>query len=261
MIFAYLMTGLVVGVLAGLLGIGGGGVVVPSLLWVFAAQHVVAASRVHLAIGTSLATIIFTASAAIRAQQKRGAIDWAVVRVMAPAALVGSLVSGYMAGWIDASALRLIFAICLFLIGVQLVASWRPRGHWHLPSRLALFAAGLVIGAVSALIGIGGGSLTVPFLSACNVDMKRAIAISTTLGLPIALFGALGFVLAGWSAPGRPDWSVGYVYLPALFGVTAVSILAAPLGVRWSHRLPVATLKRGFGILLLLVSFQILHGS
>lgn len=260
-VLAYLTTGLVVGLLAGLLGIGGGGVVVPALLWVYGLQQVVPALRMHLAIGTSLATIIFTASAAIRAQHKRGAIDWSVVRVMAPAALAGSLASGYLAGWMNAAVLKLVFGVFLSLIGIQLLANWRPRGHWRLPGRLGLLAAGLVIGAVSALIGIGGGSLTVPFLSACNVDMKRAIAISTTLGFPIALFGALGFVLAGWSVPGRPAWSLGYVYAPALLGVTAVSMLAAPLGVRWSHRLPVSVLKRGFGVLLLLVSFQILHGS
>lgn len=261
LILGYLAVGGVVGVLAGLLGIGGGGVIVPVLLWLFAVQGIAPSVRVHLAIGTSLATIIFTAVAAIRAQHRRGAIDWPIARTMAGAALLGSLASGYLAGWVEAGILKQMFAVFLFLVGLQLLLHWRPVPRGRLPGRAGLFFVGLLIGAVSALVGIGGGSLTVPFLSACNVEMKRAVAISTTLGLPIALFGTLGFVLSGWHVAGRPPWSLGYVYAPALLGIALASVVVAPLGVAWSHRVPVGVLKRGFGLLLVTVAFQVWHGT
>ncbi|MHB1951903.1 MAG: sulfite exporter TauE/SafE family protein [Acidiferrobacteraceae bacterium] len=257
----YLALGAVVGILAGLLGIGGGGVIVPALLFAFSEQHVNPAVRIHLAIGTSLATIVFTALSSIRAQHRRRAIDWPVALTLAPATLVGSLASGYLAGFISASILKLVFSLFLALISIQLFSNWRPAAHWKLPGRPGLLAAGFGIGAVSAMIGIGGGSLTVPFLTACNVDMKRAIAISAVLGLPIALFGAAGFMISGWHRSGLPVWSVGYVYLPALAAIASTSILMAPLGVRWSHRLPVARLKRIFGVLLLGVALQMLFGA
>lgn len=255
----YFGVGAIVGLLAGMLGIGGGGVVVPALLWIYGWQHISPDVRVHLAIGTSLGSIIFTSLSAIRAQQARHAIDWPVALTLAPATLLGSLASAYLAGFVSPHVLKLVFSVFLALISLQLLANWRPAAHWRLPPRPALFGVGAGIGAISAMIGIGGGSLTVPFLTACNVDMKRAIAISTTLGLPIALFGAAGFVLAGWHHPHLPAWSLGYVYLPALIGVTSVSMLVVPLGVRLSHRLPVAQLKRIFGLLLLVVALEMLR--
>lgn len=257
-ILMYLGLGTIVGILAGLLGIGGGGIIVPFLLFAFSRQHVNLAVRMHLAIGTSLATIVFTALSSIRAQHKRRAIDWPVALTLAPATLVGSFASGYLAGFISPAILKMIFSLFLALISIQLLSNWHPSAHWRLPSRPGLLAVGFGIGAVSAMIGIGGGSLTVPFLSTCNVDMKRAIAISAVLGLPIALFGAAGFMISGWHRPGLPAGSVGYLYLPALAAIASTSILMAPVGVRWSHRLPVAPLKRIFGVLLLGVALQML---
>lgn len=259
-ILLYLAVGTMVGLFAGMFGIGGGGIVVPALLFAFSRQHIDPAVRIHLAIGTSLATIVFTALSAIRAQQKRHAIDWPIAFAIAPATLIGSLASGYLAGFIVPSTLKMIFAVFLGLISIQILSNWHPAPHWRLPSRLGLLATGLGIGALSAMIGIGGGSMTVPFLSACNVDMRRAIAISAVLGLPIALFGTCGFVLSGWRHPGLPPWSAGYVYLPALIGIVSTSTLTAPLGVRWSHHLPVAPLRRIFGFLLLGVAVQIMLG-
>ncbi|MHB1528802.1 MAG: sulfite exporter TauE/SafE family protein [Acidiferrobacteraceae bacterium] len=259
-ILIYISLGAVVGLLAGMLGIGGGGIVVPALLFAFSRQHINPTVRIHLAIGTSLATIVFTALSAIHAQQKRHAIDWPVALTLAPATLIGSLASGYLAGFIAPSTLKMIFTVFLGLISIQLLSNWRPAPHWRLPSRPGLLATGFGIGALSAMIGIGGGSVTVPFLSACNVDVKRAIAISAVLGLPIALFGAAGFVLSGWHHPGLPPWSMGYVYLPALIGIVSTSTLLAPLGVKWSHHLPVAPLKRIFGLLLLGVAVQMMFG-
>ncbi|WP_413438854.1 sulfite exporter TauE/SafE family protein [Sulfuriferula sp. GW1] len=257
----YLGLGVVAGLLGGMLGVGGGIVVVPALIWIFKQEGVQPDVLTHLAIGTSLAGIIFTSLSAIRAQQKRGAIDWTVVRMLVPATLIGGLVSGYLAGFIPAGTLKMIFSVFLMFVSLQLLAKWQPAAHWTLPGPKGLWGVGLGIGSLSAMMGIGGGTISVPFLHACNVEMKRAIAISTTLGFPIALFGAAGFVLSGWHHPGLPAWSLGYIDLPALLAVGVTSIIVAPLGVRLAHHLPVARLKRAFGILLLVVALQMLFGG
>ncbi len=210
LLLIYLPLGALIGLLAGLLGIGGGGLAVPALLWSFSHQGVAPSVRVHLAIGTSLATIVFTALSAIVAQQRLRAIDWSVTLMLAPATVMGSFASGYLAGFVPPTVLQDAFSLFLALISLQLLSNWRPAAHWMLPARPFLFVVGLAIGAVSAMIGIGGGSLTVPFLSACNIDIRRAIAVSATQTLCIAIFGASGFVLAGLHQGALPPWSIGY---------------------------------------------------
>lgn len=257
-IFSFLALGLVAGVLAGMLGIGGGVVVVPALIWLFHREGLNEQIIPHLAIGTSLATIVFTSLSAIYAQHKRRAIDWPIVRLLAPATLLGGFASGYLAGFIPAETLKTIFALFLLLVGIQFILNWKPAPHWRLPGRGGLWGSGLSIGALSALLGIGGGNITVPFLHACNLELKRAIAISTALGFPIALFGAAGFVLSGWHNAALPASTLGYVSLPALTAIASVSIMMAPLGVRLSHELPVKKLKQVFGLLVLAISISML---
>lgn len=254
----FLGLGVVAGVLAGMLGVGGGIVIVPVLLAVFHYLGFTPGIIAHLAIGTSLATIVFTSLSAIRAQQRKRAIDWKLVSALVPSVIIGSFLSGYIAGWIPGHLLRVLFGAFLVLASVQLLLNWRPGGHRGLPGRVGQWIAGGVIGMISALVGIGGGTLTVPFLSWCNVDMKRAVASSSALGFGLALFGAAGFVLSGWGEPALPHWSLGYVYVPAWLGISATAILFAPLGVWLSHTLPVAMLKRGFGLLLLFVAVRML---
>jgi uncharacterized membrane protein YfcA len=257
-IASFLALGLVAGILAGMLGIGGGVVVVPALIWIFQHQGLPGEVIPHLAIGTSLAAIVFTSLSAIRAQQKRGAIDWGVVRLLAPATLLGGFASGSLAGYIPAEMLKSLFAVFLLFVGTQFILDWKPAAHWRLPGRAGLWGTGLGIGSLSALLGIGGGNITVPFLHACNMELKRAIAISTALGFPIALFGTVGFVLSGWGHAALPSDSIGYVSLPALAAIASTAILAAPLGVRLSHDLPVKKLKRSFGVLVLAISLRML---
>lgn len=257
-IISYMGLGVVVGLLSGMLGIGGGSVIVPALVFLFGAQHISQGLVMKLAVGTSLASILFTSMASIWAQHKRGAIDWSVAAILGAATLAGSLSSGYFAGFLPGALLQRVFAVFLGFVGLQLLASWQPAPHWRLPRRPILIAVGVAIGAASAVLGIGGGSFAVPFLTACNVDMRRAIAISASLGFPISLFGAIGFVLSGWHHSHLPEGSLGYVYLPALLGLTVVAIFVVPLGVHLSHRLPVTKLKRAFGGLLLAVSVQMI---
>lgn len=254
----FLGLGVVAGLLAGMLGVGGGIVIVPVLLTAFSYIGISQGVITHLAIGTSLATIIFTSLSAIRAQQKKRAIDWPLVFALTPSIILGSFLSGYVAGWIPGNLLRTLFGGFLVLASIQLLLNWRPGGHRGLPGRFGLWVSGGVIGMISALVGIGGGALTVPFLSWCNVDMKRAVAASSTLGFGLALFGGTGFVLSGWAHSELPPWSLGYVYLPAWLGISATAVLFAPLGVRLSHALPVAMLKRAFGVLLLFLAVRML---
>jgi len=257
-IASFLALGLVAGLMAGMLGIGGGVVIVPALIWIFQTDGMSGEIVPHLAIGTSLATIVFTSLSAIWAQQKRRAIDWSVVRLLAPATLVGGFISGYLAGYIPAATLQALFAVFLLFVGTQFILDWKPAAHWRLPSRTGLWTTGLGIGGLSALLGIGGGNITVPFLHACNMELKRAIAISTALGFPIALFGAAGFLVSGLGNATLPPGSLGYVSLPALAAVASVSMLSAPAGVRLAHALPVKRLKRIFGVLVLAIALRML---
>jgi len=255
---SFLALGLMAGLLAGMLGIGGGVVIVPALIWIFQRDGLSPEIIPHLAIGTSLASIVFTSLSAVWAQQKRRAIDWPVVRLLAPATLLGGFASGYLAGFIPAAMLKAFFAIFLLFVGTQFVLDWKPAAHWRLPGRGGLWGLGLGIGSLSALLGIGGGNITVPLLHACNLDLKRAIAISTALGFPIALFGAAGFLLSGWGHALLPPSTLGYVSLPALAAIAGAAILTAPLGVRLAHDLPVKRLKRIFGVLVLAISLRML---
>ncbi len=256
--FGYIVMGAVVGLLGGMLGIGGGSLIVPGLVFLFSRQGVPLGLAMKIAIATSLVSILFTSLRAMRAQAKRQAIDWHIVSMLGVPVLIGSLVSGSVAAYLPGAILKVVFGVFLGIVGLQLLVAWRPISRWQLPGRPGLFAAGMVIGTLSAMLGIGGGSLTVPFLTACRVDMRRAAAISTTLAVPIAFFGALGFVSSGWQRSGLPPETLGYLYLPALLGITPVAVLVAPLGVHWAHRLPVETLRRIFGVLLLVVSAQMI---
>lgn len=256
--FGYMMMGGLVGLLGGMLGIGGGSLIVPGLVFLLRRQGVPLGLAMKIAVATSLASILFTSLRAMYAQEKRRAIDWHLVSILGVPVLLGSLVSGSLAAYLPGTILKGVFGAFLAIVGVQLLAAWHPISRWQLPGRLGLFAAGAGIGALSAMLGIGGGSLTVPYLTACQIDMRRAIAISTTLGVPIALFGAIGFVSSGWQRTGLPPDTLGYLYLPALLGLTPVAVLVAPLGVHWAHRLPVGTLRRIFGVLLLAVSAQMI---
>ncbi|MEW5790120.1 MAG: sulfite exporter TauE/SafE family protein [Pseudomonadota bacterium] len=249
-VLLYLATGLGAGFLAGLLGVGGGLVIVPVLSFLFAAQGFAAGQIMHLALGTSLASIVFTSIASLRAHHRHGAVDWRAWGGLAPGIVVGTLLGTVLAAGLPTRPLVLIFVVFEFYVATQMLLGFRPRPERRLPGRAGLTAAGGVIGGVSSLVGIGGGTLSVPFLSWCNVPLHRAIGTSAALGLPIAVAGALGYGLNGMAAERLPAYSLGFVYLPALAGLVLGSVLTAPLGARLAHRLPVSALKKGFAVLL-----------
>lgn len=256
-----LSMGAVAGTLAGLLGIGGGIIIVPVLALVFQQQGVSIDVLMHVSIGTSLATIVVTSLSSIRAHQKHGAIDWSVFKRITPGIIVGGFLGSVVADAIPGDGLRVVFSIFMFLVATQMMIARQPAAHRTLPQTPGIVGTGVVIGTISALMGIGGGSMSVPFLTWCNVHIRKAVATSAAIGLPIALAGAIGFMVTGWGGEGRPPWSVGYVNLPAFTGIVIASILFAPLGAKLAHTIPPMLLKRFFAVLLYVLGVRMLLGG
>jgi uncharacterized protein len=255
-LIAYLILGLVAGFVAGLLGVGGGLIIVPALIWLFDAQGVPPAIQPHLALGTSLASILFTSLASVRAHHRHGAVDWSTLKHMAPGIVCGTLAGAWLASLIPARPLKIFFVAFLFYAALQMALNFKPKPSRELPGRLGMFGAGGIIGAVSSWVGIGGGTLSVPFQAWCNVPLHRAIGTSAAIGFPIAAAGAIGYLIGGWQHAGLPPGSLGFLSLPALGGIALGSILTAPLGAKTTHALPVAKLKRIFALLLFILAIR-----
>ena len=255
-IAAYLALGAFAGLFAGMLGIGGGLVLVPALALFFAAQGLVPASEtLHMALGTSMASIIFTALASIRTHHGHGAILWNVVKSFTPGILAGTALGTLFAANVPARPLAIFFTIFVSIVALQMAMNLKPKPTRELPGPLAVAGVGLGIGVLSSLVAIGGGSFTVPFLTWCNVRVQQAIGTSAAVGLPIAIGGTLGYVFNGLGEVGLPSGSLGYVFLPVLAILVVATMVTAPIGARLAHRLPVATVKRLFaGILVLLAA-------
>jgi uncharacterized membrane protein YfcA len=254
----YLATGAFAGFVAGLLGVGGGLVIVPVLTFIFAAQHFPESYVVHLALGTSLASILFTSFSSLRAHHLHGAVIWQVVRRITPGILAGTLLGTAVAARLSTAFLKAFFVVFLYYVATQMILGIRPKPTRELPGRAGMFGAGALIGAVSSWVGIGGGTLSVPFLTWCNVRLHQAIGTSAAIGFPIAAAGAAGYILNGLPVRALPAYSLGFVYLPALAGLVAASIPTAPLGARIAHRLPVARLKKIFAFLLYFLGTRML---
>jgi len=247
---AYIGLGLVVGFVAGLLGVGGGLIIVPVLIMLLHAQGLATGMEPQLALGTSLASILITSLSSVRAHHRHGAVEWPLVRRITPGVLLGTLAGALFAAQMPALVLKVFFIAFLFYAAAQMWLDFKPAPQRALPGRIGTALAGGVIGAVSSWVGIGGGTLSVPFMLWHNVTLHRAIATSAAIGFPIAIAGAVGYVLGGWNVDGLPPGSAGFVYLPALAGIVIGSVFTAPLGARTAHRLPVRPLKRIFALLL-----------
>lgn len=254
----YLGTGAFAGVLAGLLGVGGGVVIVPLLVFTFTAQHLPEAYILHLALGTSLASIIFTSISSLRAHHRRGAVNWSVVKGISPGILVGTFLGSWVAAQLSTGFLKGFFVVFLYYVATQMLLDIRPKPHRQMPGAGGMFGVGNVIGGVSSLVGIGGGSLSVPFLIWCNLPMHHAVGTSAAIGFPIAVAGAAGYLVNGLMADGLPSGAVGFIYLPALIGIALASICTAPLGARLAHSLPVPRLKKVFAVFVLIMGTRLL---
>mgnify|MGYP001578100021 FL=1 len=255
------LMGALAGTMAGLLGIGGGALIVPVLVIVFETQGVDRSITMQAALGTSLATIVFTALSSVLAHHRRSAVRWAIVRRITPGIVIGGLLGAAIADVLPSRTLQIMFVIFMFAIAVQfgfgILAATASR---TLPGPVGMSLAGTAIGAASSLFGVGGGSMSVPFMTWCSVPVRQAIATSAAIGMPIALASTVGYIVAGFGDPRLPPWSIGYVALPAFFGVVVASTVAAPLGARLAHRLPEIVLRRIFAVFVTILGLRMLWG-
>ena len=243
---AYALLGLFAGAMAGLLGVGGGLIIVPLLAALFNNQGFATQHLMQLAVGTSLATIVFTSLSSAWAHHRRRAVSWPVMRQLSMGIVIGGWLGGVLAVWLGGLLLAALFGLFELLVAAQMAFGRPPSAHRTRPGRLRNLVSGVLIGAVSTLFGIGGGTLTVPYLVWHNIDMRHAVGTSAACGIPIALVGTLGFAAVGWGREDLPAASSGYVYWPAVLAVSVTSILGAPVGAWLAHRLPRQRLKRLF---------------
>ncbi len=256
----YIAVGAVAGILAGLLGIGGGLVIVPMLVFAFTRQGIPPQHIMHLALGTSMASIVFTSVSSFLAHHRRGAVHWDVVKRIVIGILVGTFLGSCIAARLSTGFLNGFFVLFLYYVAVQMLLDKKPKPSRSLPGNVGMFAVGNLIGAVSSLVGIGGGTLSVPFMVWCNIPVHHAIGTSAAIGFPIAIAGTIGYLVNGFHAADLPAYSLGFLYLPALVGIVIASVLTAPLGVRIAHALPVQQLKKVFAVILIVVATRMAVG-
>lgn len=256
----FALLGAAAGTLAGLLGVGGGIIVVPGLAFLLADGAVPAERLMQVAVGTSLANIVVTSLSSIRAHHRRGAVRWPVVARMTPGIVLGAALGAAIADALPTRTLAIVFGVFLLIVAARLGYGGQPAAHRQLPGSAGLTAAGTGIGTLSSLLGIGGGTMSVPLLAWCNVPLREAVATSAACGLPIAVAGAAGFAVAGLDAAGMPAAATGYLYWPAFAAIAPLSVLFAPLGARLAHTIPVTALRRGFAAFVLVVGVRMLIG-
>jgi uncharacterized membrane protein YfcA len=255
---AYLLLGATVGYLGGLFGIGGGTVLVPVLLFLFDAQHFPASHAMHLALGTSMATIIFTALASLLKHNQHGAVIWNVVYRITPGILLGAAIGAAFASRVSPRVLGIIFSIFVLIAALQILLDARPKPGRQLPGTAGMSLVGTFTGWISSLVSIGGGTIVVPFLLWCNVPIRNAIGTSAAVGFPVAIGGTLGYIATGTGLGGLPGPHLGFVFLPALMWIAIASVMTAPIGAKTAHRLRVDLLRKLFAVLLLALAAKLL---
>lgn len=256
----FMATGAFVGIISGLLGVGGGLIIVPVLYFVFTAQALPAAHVMHMALATSLATIIITSLSSILAHQRKQAVLWPVALRITPGICIGAWLGGMFASQLSTEILKPAFGVFELLVAAYMLSNYQPVSHSSNIGTPKMLGGGILIGTVSALAGIGGGTMTVPFLNWHNVSIRNAVATSAAVGLPIAFIGTAAYVYSSWSLPDLPSMTLGYVHLTAFAFIILTSILTAPLGARLAHRLPEKSLKEIFAVFILLISLKMMLG-
>lgn len=256
---AMLCTGAIAGVLAGLLGVGGGIVIVPVLFILFDYLDIPPQISMHIAVATSLATIIPTSISSARSHHKKGSIDLDLLKSWAPLIFIGAAIGGVLSKYLASTSLTLIFGLIALLVSINMALPKKLVISDELPK--GVVGKGLLpsfIGGFSALMGIGGGTLSVPILSAFSFPIHRAVGTASAFGLVIAIPAVIGFIWSGWSADLRPPYSFGYVSLPAAVLIFSVSVFTAPLGAKLAHSLNPANLKKAFALFLFITSLRML---
>jgi uncharacterized membrane protein YfcA len=254
----YAAVGAVAGFFAGLLGIGGGAIMVPLLVMLFEAQGLPKAHILHLAVGSGMVSILFTSLSSMRAHAARGAVRWDLAFALTPGILAGGLLGSAITAWISTKVFAALFTIVVFFAATNILIDRKPKPTRALPGVLGSMLVGVVISFFSTLAALGGAFLTIPFALYCNVPLLQAIGTAAIVGFPIALAGGVGFIVSGWGQSGLPAHSVGYVYLPAVLGITLASVLTAPVGAAIAHRLPTKRLKQVFAALMYVLAAKML---
>lgn len=254
-----MLLGAVAGLLAGLFGLGGGVVIVPALYWLFSAQQFPHEYIMVMAVATSLATIIFTSTSSVMAHYKLGTIIWDRVFRLSPGILFGAGVGAVLADLLVGETLKLFFISYLIYVAIRMARQASSMGDEKKVHNWLDYLAGNGIGFLSSILGIGGGTLTVPYLVGRQVPMKNAVAVSSACGLPIAISGTIVYAWLGWENTFLPAWSLGYIYLPALAGIVICSIFTAPVGAKLAYKLPAKKLKRYFSIVILLIAIKMIY--
>ena len=258
LILSYLVLGGFVGFLAGLLGIGGGGLMVPVLTTLFIWQGVATENVIHLALGTSMASIIVTSISSILAHNAKKAVLWEIFKTMVPGIIIGTFLATFLVAYMSSLYLALFFSLFMAMVSLQMFLNKKPRPYRQLAGKTGLIAAGSTIGAISALVSIGGGSMTVPYLIWQNINVKKAIGTSAAIGLPISIAGTFGYVLNGWGTDAGLDYTYGFIYLPAVILISITSFITASYGAHLAHKMNVNTLKKVFALLLIVLSLKML---
>ena len=255
----YIVCGALSGFFSGLLGIGGGLVVVPILTAIFdyslgnSQEHIM-----HMVVATSLTASIFTSMASAKAHTKKNAVKWNIAKLMSISIVIGTLIGIFAASYFSSATLRVIIVAFLFFVATQILFDLYPAAKQEAPKNMFYRVMGAIIGFISSLVGLAGGSLFVPFLRYTGLNMHVAVGTSSALACAIAGAGALGYAIAGLGISNLPEWNIGYINIPAMLGIAITSVFFAPLGVRISHALPVNTLKRIFAIFLYITATRML---
>ncbi|AZI14691.1 sulfite exporter TauE/SafE family protein [Avibacterium paragallinarum] len=253
-----LALGCVVGFLAGLFGIGGGLIIVPALVYLLPMIGVPNELLISTALGTSFATIVITGFSSAQRHHKLGNIVWNAVKILAPVIMITTFISGLFVGKLDKAIASKLFACLVVYLAVKMLLSIKPKAVQKTLTTASSIIGGILIGIASSIAGIGGGGFIVPFLNARGIEMKKAIGSSAFCGMLLGLSGMLSFIVGGWGQIGMPNYSLGYVYLPAVIAITATSFFTSKLGASTTDKLPVKTLKRYFAVLLICIAINML---
>lgn len=264
-VLSFLLLGSLVGLMAGLLGIGGGGILVPILTAIFINQSIPLDKVLHLALGTSMTCIVLTSFFSLRAHQKKSAVIWRVVKWMSLGVIIGTFCTTFFVTKISTETLAIFFACFMAYVAIQMLFNFKAKtsiykepNHTEHIRQPELLLVSLFIGAISALVSIGGGSLTVPYLSWRGINVRLAIGTSAAIGFPLSVAGSLGYLINGWSSVVFAPYSVGYIYLPAVIFISLATFFTVPLGAHLTHQLPVPILKKIFALLLITLSIKML---
>lgn len=255
----YLSLGAFVGFMSGLLGVGGGGILVPLLASIFAYQGWPANHVIHMALGTAMASMIVSAYSSTRAHATRNMVSWVTVKGMAPGIIIGAVITTHFASHFSSYYIAVFFALFMAVISLQMFMNWSPAPSNKPITLYSMVPVGAGIGSVSALAAVGGGFLTVAYLTYKNTEMKKAVGTSAAIGLPIAIAGTVGYILNGWSIMSAQPWTAGFIYVPAFLAIASASYITAPYGVRLSQYLSNASLKKIFGIVTVALSAKMLY--